>query len=267
MEHIRLDRDERGGVTVVVDGTPQSHVQLDDPLLLVFEYVEHFALVLDTLPQGPLAVTHIGGGGMTLARWVQATRPGSPQIVLEPDVAVTELVRKELPLPRGSRIRVRPVDGATGMRQLRPSSADVVVLDAYAAGRVPAELTTTAHFRELRRVLRPDGVALLNIADEAGRRFIGRVLASLRAVGFPQLVVVATVEVLRGRRFGNYVIAATAGSLDIEAIRRAVAGMPLPTGVRYGVEVDRVISGARPLTEDDASMSPEPPEPGVWNRR
>ena len=41
--------DERGGATVVRDGHPQSYVDPDDPLLLVFEYVQQFALVLESL--------------------------------------------------------------------------------------------------------------------------------------------------------------------------------------------------------------------------
>ena len=40
-QHVTLDWDERGGVTVHMDGSPQSHVQPDDPTLLVFEYVQH----------------------------------------------------------------------------------------------------------------------------------------------------------------------------------------------------------------------------------
>ncbi|HEU4998199.1 MAG TPA: hypothetical protein VFT68_04580, partial [Lapillicoccus sp.] len=67
-DRVRLDRDEHGGVTVIVDGTPQSYVQPDDPLLLVFEYVQHFALVVGSLPPGPLAVTHVGGAGLTFPR-------------------------------------------------------------------------------------------------------------------------------------------------------------------------------------------------------
>ena len=43
---ISLERDERGGVTVHLDGSPQSHVQPDDPTLLVFEYVQHLALAI-----------------------------------------------------------------------------------------------------------------------------------------------------------------------------------------------------------------------------
>src|SRR5665648_48056 len=160
------DDDGRGGVTVMMDGSPQSHVNLADPGSLGFEYIAHFAAVIDTLPAGPLRVTHIGGAGLTLARYVNSERPGSPQIVLEPNIELTELVRRELPLPRRHRIRVRPVDGLTGVAQLADASADVVVLDAYAEGRVPAELTTVEFFADTSRVLRANGTILLNIADE-----------------------------------------------------------------------------------------------------
>jgi spermidine synthase len=267
---VELVRDERGGVTVMVDGTPQSHVQPDDPELLVFEYVQQFALVLGArppAPPGPLAVTHVGGAGLTLARWVEATRPGSPQIVLEPDAALTELVRRELPLPRRHRIRVRPVDGATGVRALGDASADVVVVDAYAGGQVPPELTTVTFLGQVHRVLRDDGVVLLNIADEPARRYLARVLASVTAAGFADVLVLGTFEVLRGRRFGNTVVVGARQALDVDALRRGVSRVPFPTGIRHGEAVRRLVGAARPFTGDDASPSPPPPDPGAWSRR
>jgi spermidine synthase len=266
-DRVRLDRDSFGGVTVVVDGTPQSYVQPDDPRLLVFEYVQQFALVVDTLPPGPLAVTHVGGAGLTFPRWVLATRPGSTQVVLEPDVAVTEVVRRDLPLPRRHRIRVRPVDGVAGVRALRDGSADVVVVDAYAQGRVPADLTTVEFLADVRRVLRPAGVLLLNVADEPRRAYLGRVLATVAAAGYADRLVTGTFEVLRGRRFGNSVVVAGGAPLDVAAIRRATAAVPFPTGVWHGVAIDRLVRGARPFTEDDAEPSPEPPDPGRWHLR
>jgi hypothetical protein len=266
-ERVRLDRDGQGGVTVVVDGTPQSYVQPDDPRFLVFEYVQQFALVVDALPPGPLAVTHVGGAGLTFPRYVEVTRPGSTQVVLEPDAALTEVVRRELPLPRRHQIRVRPVDGSAGMRGLADGSADVVVVDAYAQGRIPLDLTTVAFLTDVRRVLRPAGVALLNIADEPRRRFLGRALATVTAAGFADRLVLGTSEVLRGRRFGNSVVVTSSAPLNVAAIRRGVARMPFPAGVRHGDEVDRLVSGARPLTDDDNEMSPPPPDPGRWRLR
>jgi spermidine synthase len=264
---IRFDRDTHGGVTVVVDGSPQSYVQPDDPELLVFEYVQHFALIADALPAGPLAVTHVGGAGLTLPRYLEATRPGSTQVVLEPDAELTERVRFELPLPRRHRIRVRPVDGATGMRALADRSADLVVVDAYAQGRIPAELTTVEFLADVARVLRPNGLLLLNIADEPRRQYLGRVLASVTAVGYADRLVLATSEVLRGRRFGNSVVVAGAAAVPVAEIRRGVSRKPFPAGVRHGDEVERLVSGARPLTAADPEKSPQPPAAGAWQLR
>ncbi|MCH8626255.1 fused MFS/spermidine synthase [Arsenicicoccus piscis] len=260
--------DARGhrAATVERDGHPQSYVDLDDPTVLAFEYVQHFASVLDALPPGPLAVTHVGGAGLTLARYLETTRPGSPQIVLEPDSALTELVRRELPLPRRHRIRVRPIDGLAGVAALREASADVVVVDAYADGRVPAELGTESFLADVARVLRPGGVALLNLADEPGLRYVARVAAGARTV-LPEQALVATHEVLKGRRYGNTVLAASRAPLPETEIRRSVARSPFPTGVRSGAELRRWGASGRPFTTTDAQPSPRPPLAGVWRIR
>ena len=136
------DADRPGGWLLLLDRIRQSYVDLDDPTYLDFEYARILADVLDALPPGPLTVTHVGGGAFTLARYVAATRPGSSQLVLEPDDSLTAFVRSRLPLRRGSRIRVRTADGRTGIHRLRPRTADVIVLDAFSGGRVPADLTT-----------------------------------------------------------------------------------------------------------------------------
>ncbi len=259
-------RDDSGGVTVMRDGHPQSYVDLHDPELLPFEYIQHLALAIDGLPPGRLAVTHLGGAGLTLARYVQHTRPGSPQIVLEPDAALTDAVRRELPLPRGHRIRVRATDALSGLSGLKPSSADVVVLDAYADGQVPAELTTSEALTRFAAVLRPDGILLLNLADEPDQRYLARVLASAHTC-LPHLALISTHEVLRRKRFGNYTVLACRAPLDLHRLRRGAAMSPLPTGVRSGSALDRLRTSASPLTDRDAMPSPHPPDAGRWRIR
>lgn len=279
MTGVQIVPDGDGGATVMRDGHPQSHVALDDPEFLVFEYIAHMAAVLDVLsppPPGPLRITHVGGGGLTLARYVQATRPGSPQIVLEPDAALTEAVRAELPLPRQHRIRVRPQDGASGVARLADASADVLLLDAYDAGRVPADLTTLEFWSDCARVLVPGGTLIANLADEPGLRFAWRMAATSAACGLDSVALIATHDVLKGRRFGNTVLVAIRPlitSTEAEArglvseLRRRVARSPFPTGVVAEGDLAAAVRRAKPSSLQDPATSPQPPDPGAWRVR
>src|SRR5918912_1486840 len=120
------DADREGSWVLLVDGTPQSHVDLDDPAHLEFEYVRRMGHVLDLAGEEgrPLDVVHLGGGALTLPRYVAVTRPGSRQRVVEIDERLTDLVRTHLPLPRGARIRVRADDARAGLAALHTDSAD-----------------------------------------------------------------------------------------------------------------------------------------------
>ena len=46
---ITPDRWVAGAYTLTVDGTPQSHVNLDDPTQLFFEYVQRMGHVIDQI--------------------------------------------------------------------------------------------------------------------------------------------------------------------------------------------------------------------------
>lgn len=249
------------------DGQPQSHVNLADPEDLGFEYIALMATALTAYAAHsgpPRTLTHVGGGGLSLPRWVQHRWPGTPQIVLEPDAALTDLVRRELPLPRGHRIRVRPVAGREGITALADHRADAVVVDAYAAGRVPADLASGPWWSQVARVLTPTGLLLANCADEPGRAWTGRVLGGIVDAGLSVIDLVATHDVLNGRRFGNTVVVARRpGVLPADDLSRAVARGTLPAGVRrpgpaaYGP----------PFSDADAEPSPPPPELGRWRLR
>ncbi len=106
---------------------PQSYVDLDDPRHLELEYMRRLGHLIDlAAPAGmPLRVLHLGGGGLTLARYVAATRPGSRQLAVEADAEVARLVRRRLPLaqagqprPGTGRIRVRVADARAVLEQV-----------------------------------------------------------------------------------------------------------------------------------------------------
>src|SRR4051812_3491363 len=260
------DADRDGAWMLLVDGTPQSHVDLDDPAHLEFEYVRRIGHVLDlAADEGrPLDVVHLGGGALTLPRYVAVTRPGSRQRVVEIDEPLTQLVRTHLPLPRGARIRVRAEDARAGLAALPTDSADVVVTDVFAGARTPAHLTTVEFQAEVRRVLRPDGVAAANVADGPPLRFARGQVATLRAV-FSHVCLLAEPGTLRGRRFGNLVAVASGVPLPLADLTRRCAADPMPSRLVDGEDLDRFVGSAQPVHDAAAQPSPEPPA-GVFNR-
>ncbi|WP_439593650.1 spermidine synthase [Microbacterium sp.] len=251
-----------GGLELDVDGTPQSHVDLDDPTHLHFEYVARMGAVIDRLrmPGQPLTAVHLGGGGLTIPRYVEATRPGSRQQIVELEPALWDLVRENLPLPRGAQIRVRIGDARAGLARMPAGlrgNVDLLVSDVYAGSQTPAHLTTLEFYREASELLAPDGVLLVNVADGAGLAFARRQIATVQAV-FDNVIVLAEVQVLKGRRFGNLVIAASASSLPTEWLPRLMAAGPHPAKVAQGAEVDEHARGARIATDADSTASPKP---------
>ena len=260
------DADRDGSWMLLVNGTPQSHVDLVDPTHLEFEYVRRMGHVLDLAGEsgGPLDVVHLGGGALTLPRYVEATRPGSRQRVMEIDGPLTDLVREHLPLPRRVRIRVRAADARAGLASLPTASADAVLSDVFAGARTPAHLTTVEYAAEAKRVLRPGGVFVANVADGPPLRFARAQAATLRAV-FRTVCLLGEPGTFRGRRFGNLVAVATDVDLPIAALTRRCAGDPMPSRVVDGPDLDRFIGKARPVHDTEAVDSPEPPD-GVFSR-
>lgn len=251
-----------GGWELQVDGTPQSHVDLDDPTHLHFEYVARMGAVIDLLrmPRQPLTAVHLGAGALTLPRYVDATRPGSRQQVIELEPALVELVRTELPLPRGASIRVRIGDARAGLGRLPAAltgQVDLLISDVYAGAQTPAHLTTMEFYTAAAALLAADGVLLVNVADGAGLAFARRQVATVRAV-FAHVIVLAEVQVLKGRRFGNLVIAASPAPLPSAWLPRLMAAGPHPAKVAEGAELDEFVRGARVATDADATPSPRP---------
>jgi SAM-dependent methyltransferase len=284
------DADRRAAWMLLVDGVPQSHVDLDDPAYLEFEYVRRLGHVIDTAAPTarPLRVLHLGAGALTLARYVAATRPGSEQVAVEIDARLVDLVRRRLPLRR---VRVRVGDARAMLERMPAGFFDVVITDVFAGGRTPAHLTSVEFVAAARRVLRGSprvkgsqagragragqegqagqeghgaevGVFAANVADGAPLAHARAQVATARAV-FPHACLIADPAVLRGRRFGNLVLAASTGPLPVDALTRLAAADPMPGRVLYGQELTRFVAGAKPVTDATAQPSPAPP-PGAF---
>jgi SAM-dependent methyltransferase len=265
------DPDRPRAWTLLVGSTPQSYVDLDDPEYLEFEYMRRIGHVLDLAAPAaaPLRVLHLGGGALSLARYVAATRPGSGQLAVDDDADLVELVRERLPLLRrgqraAGRIRIRVGDARAVLRKLRPASFDVLIADVFAGARTPAHLISVEFTALARRVLAPDGVFVANIGDGAPLAHTRARVATARAV-FRDACLIADAAVLRGRRFGNLVLTAADADLPTAKLTRLLAGDPFPARLLHAAELDQFEAGARPITDDRAELSPLPP-PGAFAR-
>lgn len=257
------DLDRPAGWLLLVDGTPQSYVDLDDPGHLEFDYVRWLADVVDAAyePDLPLRVVHLGGGGCTLPRWLAGRRPGSTQVVVEADGPLAAVVREQLGTP-GFRLRVG--DARESLAHLEPGSSDVVVGDVFAGSQVPAHLLTLEYVWEVAGVLSADGVYAANLADSGALGFVRSQVATLLTV-FPHGVLLGDPGVLRGRRFGNLVLAGSHRPLATDLLRRWSAGGTARARVLAGPDLVAFAAGARPATDADPPVSPRPP-PEVFAR-
>lgn len=262
---LRGDPERARGWTLTVDGAPQSYVDLDDPGWLEFAYQRRLGHVVDLVaPAGaPVRAVHLGGGGLTLARYTAHTRPRSTQQVVEADTALTEFVRTHLPLDRTWRIKVRGADARAGLGRLPDAWADLVIADVFAGARTPAHLTSAEFLAEVRRVLRPGAFYAANLTD-GGRLAFLRGQAATAAAAFAHTALAADPAVLRGRRFGNALLLAADRPLPVADLTRRIAGDPHPGRVLHGRDLAGFPAGAAVVTDATASASPPPP-PGTFD--
>jgi len=259
---IEPDRWADGSYTLIVDGTPQSHVDLDDPTRLFFEYVQRIGHVIDEWgePGAPLTALHLGAGALTLPRYVHATRPGSRQQVIELDEPLVAFVREHLPLPRHSSIRVRYGDARATLGRLPAAlhgAVDLIVVDVFSGSQIPAHVTSVEFYRELAVFLAPSGLLAVNIADGPGLAFARGQAATLQLV-LPDVAALAETSVLKGRRFGNVVLVASNADLPLEWMPRLMARGPHPATVTAGADLGRWIAGAAVVSDQTAVPSPAP---------
>jgi spermidine synthase len=264
------DPDRDSGRTLVLDGLRHSYVDLDDPTFLEFEYVRAIASVVDAaFPEGePLDAHHVGGGGLTIPRYLAATRPGTRSLVSEIDGGVVRIDRDQLGLGSAAGIDVRVEDGRLGLRRLDAGSRDLVVGDAFGGVSVPWHLTTMEAMTDVRRVLDEDGLYVANLIDHGGMAFaraeaatLGETFEHVALVGEPADIGLDPTATALG---GNLVVIASDRPVDPRATQKALDARRTGWRIATGDDVTSWIGDARPLTDDYAPVDQllQPYSPG-----
>jgi spermidine synthase len=251
----RVEADGDTGRVLRLDTLRHSYVDLADPTHLEFEYVRAIAAVTDVLsPAGqPLSALHLGGGGLTLPRYLAEVRPGTVSRVLEVDPGVVELDTDELGLQTSDQLQVRVGDARVGLQDEPAGERDLVVGDAFGGLSVPWQLTTVEALRLVENALTADGVYAVNLIDHPPLAFVRAELATLRQV-FPEVLLLARAPVVAGEDGGNVVAVASRRPLPAEEIAAALAGQELAWQVVGGAELSAFVGDADVLTDDFAPV-------------
>ena len=141
------------------------------------------------------------------------------------------------------------------------------MLDAFHGGRVPAD----AHDAGVLRRRRPGAAPRRRAAGERRRRAAARRYAR-RAAWRPcarccrPRCCIGDPAVLKGRRFGNVVLAASRAPLPVDELAPRLGPGAVPAPVRRG-RARAFVGRAAPLTDADPMRSPAPPDETLAGRR
>ncbi|MEM7095257.1 MAG: fused MFS/spermidine synthase [Actinomycetota bacterium] len=216
-----------------LDQLRHGFVDLDDPTHLDIRYVRLFADVVDAMPDGPIDALHIGGAAFSVPRYVEATRPGSSQLVFEIDDELVGIAEQELGLVLGPDLQARVGDARLGFAELDTDTYELIIGDAFGSEAVPWHLTTSEVAAEIDRLLRPGGIYAVNIIDGPDGRFAAALMATL-GEHFDHLGVIEPTDVRESNRLFNRLLVvsdAPLPELDIaSADGRFVNGDPWGDG-------------------------------------
>ncbi|WP_226531653.1 spermidine synthase [Microbacterium paraoxydans] len=249
-----------------VDGIPQSVVSTTEPTALEYAYTQHIARAMDAAaePGSPLFTVHLGAGALTLARYVEATRTGSPQLVVEFEPELYEAVLAALPLPPGADVRV--IFGDARVVADAELSGDwmgarFTVVDLWDAAVIRHRVASQEFYRRVAARSAAEGVVAVNLLDGHPFEYSRRQAATLRAV-FDHVAVILDAEPNDDEGpLGNVVVFASDEPLAV-ATDPDLLGTPRPH-LLHDDDLTSWIADARIMTDADGTDSPDPDDP-IW---
>ncbi|MFY9647320.1 MAG: fused MFS/spermidine synthase [Terriglobales bacterium] len=227
---------------LVLDGKVQSGRLLGESGML-FPYVELSAKILQKLKPAPQSALVIGGGGYTVPEFIKSYAPTSEVTVVEIDPEVTAAAKQFfLQDPSLSFVTLNE-DGRVFLNR-NHRQFDILYTDAYVGLSIPPYLATREAFQQVRRALKPDGIAVFNIASARGGKLGAVYEALFKTIHevFPQVAVFSTLPGESPEAEQNIILVAT-------------GGQPLPEGDLQSFESSRIRdfpTGGLLLTDDYA---------------
>jgi spermidine synthase len=140
----------------------QSAMRITRPNDLELTYTRCMMGFLLFTPE-PRDIVMIGLGGGSLARFAYYHLPKTRIAVVEINAQVIAAARNFFPLPpEGERLLVIEGEGADFVAA-HPGSCDVLMIDGFDDGALPATLSSDAFFTSAVAAVRPNGVLVMNL--------------------------------------------------------------------------------------------------------
>lgn len=258
------------GFILQVNGVPSSYIALGAPEHMEFEYMRWIAAAVASWHPNALRMTHLGGAGCSLPRYFAHRNPRSRHTVIELDAALGHLVREHFDIPRAPTVKIRAAEARHATENFYPGSRDIIIRDVFSGSTTPRPLTTVEFFAAAQRALSPDGLYLANCGDRPPLAGAKAELAAMATV-FQHLAVIADPPMLKGRRYGNIILAGSNRPLEITAqLTKELLGGAVPAQARDHSWVEKFMAGAVPLVDpprqapadapgDAGAQEPDPP--------
>lgn len=220
--NIRVMDREDGVKILALDHLIHSYVKPDDPTYLDYTYLKMFSEIVkyETQDNKTPSMLHLGGGGYSFPRYMEAVYPGSLNDVIEIDPAVTEIAHEELGLPADTSIRTFNQDARLFLRQGAAGvKYDFVIGDVFNDKSTPYQLTTLEFDRLVKGTMNEGGLYLINIIDryEEGK-YMPAFINTLEQV-FDHVYLFSPGVAFQNIEIGTFVIAASDRPMDLAAFR------------------------------------------------
>ncbi|MEV7661206.1 fused MFS/spermidine synthase [Paenarthrobacter sp. NPDC089316] len=243
-QHATIEPDPlvEGSFILSIGGAEQSHVNLAEPAEIFYEYLRRIGHVVDLAaePGKAIRALHLGAGALTLARYIQATRPGSEQYAVELERELLDFVLQKLPMPAGTKLNTHIGDARDALAELPTEPGfDVVILDIFSGPEAPAHIACREFYDEAAARLSPHGVLIVNVGDEPALTLVRSQVAALREA-MPDVAAFAETGMFAGRYPGNIILVGTRKPWPAEWTTELLNRGPHPASVLQGVDLDGI---------------------------
>ncbi|MBC8283133.1 MAG: fused MFS/spermidine synthase [Nitrospinae bacterium] len=141
----------------------QSRVNIEQQRQLALVYSNMMMASLLFCPN-PRRLLMVGLGGAAVTNFLSEWFPNLHIDVVEIDEKVIEVSKKYFFLRESNRYRIFPEDGRVFIQKRKGQEKyDWIILDAFKSGSIPYHLKTHEFYKEIRDILKPDGVVGSNL--------------------------------------------------------------------------------------------------------